>query len=376
MFPGLVDMHVHLREPGDEGSETVETGLKAAVSGGVTTVGVMPNTDPPMDSVVRVRRLMDSAAAAGLARVVPIPCVTRGRKGNEPVDFTGLSRIGVRAFSDDGDPVHDTALLLRSLDAVSEFEGVIIEHPEERSLSGGAVNQGQVSRRMGVKGIPPLAETVDVARCLELARASKGRLHLTHLSLPRSVELVRSDLFSDSGVTVDVTPHHLVLDETALDEHGTMAKMNPPLRTPGQRELLVKMVKEGMVDAVASDHAPHSRGRKELPMEAAAFGITGLETLLPLTLEVLCGSGMSPLEVLRLLITGPAGILGIEPPALRVGGSAECVLFDPLEEYTLMDRGTYSRSSNTPFMRRMLRGRVKAVWMNELIYRDGDLALT
>lgn len=376
LFPGLVDMHAHLREPGDEASETVETGLKAAVSGGVTTVGVMPNTNPPMDSVAMVRRLMDSAAAAGQARAVPIPCVTIGREGNEPVDFQGLSRMGVRAFSDDGDPVHDTALLLRSLEAVSEFEGVIIEHPEERSLSGGAVNQGQVSSRMGVKGIPPEAETVDVARCLELARASRGRLHLTHLSLPRSVELARSDLFGDSGVTVDVTPHHLVLDETAVYEHGTMAKMNPPLRTREQRELLVKMVKDGMVDAVASDHAPHSRGRKELPVEAAAFGIAGLETLLPLTMEVLCGSGMSPLEVLRLLITGPAGILGIEPPALRVGGSAECVLYDPLEEYTLSDRGTFSRSSNTPFMRRMLRGRVKAVWMNELIYRDGDLAFS
>jgi dihydroorotase len=371
LFPGLIDMHVHLREPGDESSETVATGLRAAVAGGVTTVGVMPNTDPPMDSVARVNRLLGTAASQVPVRVVPIPCVTIGRKGRETVDFRELARWGVRAFSDDGDPVHDSGLLLRSLDAVSEFDGVIIEHPEDRSLSGGAVNLGRMSERMGVEGIPATAETSDVARCLEVARASRGRLHLTHLSLPRSVELARSGLFRDAGVTLDVTPHHLALDEDALEEHGTMAKMNPPLRTPEQRERLVRMVREGMADAVASDHAPHSAARKDLPLEAAAFGISGLETLLPVTLEVLRGAGMTPLEVLRLLITGPAGILGLTPPDLGEGSAAECVLFDPMEEYTIEGTGTFSGSSNTPFLRRRLRGRVKAVWIGELVYRDG-----
>jgi dihydroorotase len=367
-------MHVHLRQPGNEESETVETGLKAAVSGGVTTVGVMPNTDPPMDSPEEVDRLLRNAASAPPVRVIPIPCVTLGRMGREPVDFAGLAEMGVTAFTDDGDPVRDSGILLQALDHVHRFGGVIVEHPEDKSLAGGSVNLGPVSRMQGVRGIPAPAETVDVARCLEVAGASDGRLHLTHLSLPRSVELVRDGLFRDAGVTLDVTPHHLALDETALLEHGTAAKMNPPLRTPEQREKLVEMVRLGMVDAVASDHAPHSAGAKDRPLEDAAFGISGLETLLPVTMEVLGKAGMEPLQILRLLITGPAGVLGISAPGLRDGCRADCVLFDPQQEYRLLDRGTFSLSRNTPFLGRVLRGSVKAVWIGELVYRDGEFA--
>lgn len=372
LFPGLVDMHVHLREPGGEDSETLETGLRAAVAGGVTTVGVMPNTRPPMDSVESAVRLMEAAGALGLARAVPVPCVTRGRLGKELLDLPSFSRRGIRAFSDDGDPVHDPAILLEALDIVAGFDGVIIQHPEEKGLSGGSVNRGKTSRALDVQGIPEAAETVDVARCMELARATRGHLHLTHLSLPRSVRLARSELFRPARVSIDVTPHHLALDETALLEHGAMAKMNPPLRTENQRSRLAQMVREGMIDAVASDHAPHSSAAKELPLARAAFGITGLETLLPLALEVLGGLGMPPLSILRLLTCGPAEALGVPRPSLVPGGPAECVLFDPEEEYTLAEAGTFSRSSNTPFLRRRLTGRVRSVWMRKLIYRDGE----
>ncbi len=365
-------MHVHLREPGGEESETVETGLRAAVAGGITTVGVMPNTRPPMDSVESAVRLMETAGGLGLARVVPVPCVTRGRLGKELLDLSSFADRGIRAFSDDGDPVHDPAILLEALNTVAEFGGVIIQHPEEKDLSGGAVNLGETSRGLNVPGIPEEAETVDVVRCLEIARASGGRLHLTHLSLPRSVQLARSDLFRPAGVSIDVTPHHLALDETALLEHGTMAKMNPPLRTGERRRRLAQMVRDGMVDAVASDHAPHSYAGKNLPLDRAAFGITGLETLLPITLEVLGELGMPPLDVLRLLTSGPAEVLGVPRPSLTPGRPAECVLFDPEEEYTLAEKGTFSRSSNTPFLERRLTGRVKAVWMGKLIYRDGE----
>ncbi|MCK4807262.1 MAG: amidohydrolase family protein, partial [Candidatus Aegiribacteria sp.] len=236
VFPGLVDMHVHLREPGGEDSETVETGLKAAIAGGITTVGVMPNTSPPMDTPESVLNLMQAAARCRLANVVPVPCVTRGRSGRESVSFLELHETGACAFTDDGDPVHDSGILLDALNTVYEFDGVIIEHPEVTELAGGSVNTGSVSRKLGVRGIPCAAETADVARCMEIASNSQGHLHLTHLSLPRSVELARAECFRSADVTIDVTPHHIALCEDALFKYGTLAKMNPPLRSSEQRK--------------------------------------------------------------------------------------------------------------------------------------------
>ena len=366
-------MHVHLREPGDEISETLKSGLMAALAGGVTAVGVMPNTDPPMDDPDSVRKLLAKADSLNLARVVPVPCVTMGREGRELTDMAALHRAGASVFTDDGSPVRDSCLLMEAFQATEEFGGVIMEHPEVMELSaGGCINRGAVSREMGVKGIPACSETADAARCLELANSARGRLHLTHLSLPRSVELARSGLFLEAGVTVDVTAHHLVLNETAVLEHGSLAKMNPPLRSSGERAGLAEMVRRGMVDAVVSDHAPHEAGRKSRSLEQDSFGITGLETLLPLTLEVLGTVGMTPLEILRLLTVGPARILGLKPPSLAGGEPADCVLFDPGAEYTLEGAGSFSGSCNSPFMKRKLRGRTEAVWIGDLRYRDGE----
>ncbi len=376
IFPGLVDMHVHLREPGGEESETVETGLKAAIAGGITTVGVMPNTSPPMDSPESVLNLRQAAARCGLANVVPVPCVTRGRSGREPVNFLELHETGVSAFTDDGDPVHDSGLLLDALDAVYGFDGVIIEHPEVTDLAGGSVNRGAVSMKLGVRGIPGAAETADVARCMEIASNSKGHLHLTHLSLPRSIELARAECFHSAHVTIDVTPHHIALCEDALMEHGTMAKMNPPLRSSRQRKNLAEMVKSGMVDAIASDHAPHALHKKEGSFEDAAFGIIGLETLLPITLEILIGLQMPVARILHLLTGGPARILGLPVPGLTAGRKADCVLFDPEAEYLFSEKGSFSKSVNTPFFEQKLKGRVEAVWMGRLVYRDGEFART
>ena len=371
LFPGLIDMHVHLREPGDEESETVETGLRAAVAGGITTVGVMPNTDPPMDDVRSVRRLKELAERADLARVIPVPSVTKGRAGKELVDFPALHDEGVSVFTDDGDPVRDPSLLLEAMKAAAEFDGVIMEHPETTELSGCSVNRGAISRKLELPGIPALAETLDVARCLEMAAGSGGRLHLTHLSLPRSIRLARADVFSAAHVTVDVTPHHIALNETALLEQGCLAKMNPPLRGEEQRRELAEMVHAGLVNAVASDHAPHCASKKAGSLTASSFGITGLETLLPVTLEVLQQLDMPVLDILRLLTAGPAGVLGVPEPSIREGSRADLVLFDPEEVYTLRGAGTFSGSANTPFMGRELRGRVRGVWKEKLIYRDG-----
>lgn len=376
VFPGLIDMHVHLREPGGEDSETVETGLKAAIAGGITTVGVMPNTVPPMDTPESIANLKESAERCGLADVIPVPCVTKGRSGREPVNYFELHEAGASAFSDDGDPVYDSGLLLEALDAVNEFDGVIIEHPEVKELAGGSVNSGPVSLKLDAEGIPSVAETADVARCMEIASNSRGHLHLTHLSLPRSIELAREECFNSANVTVDVTPHHIALNENALMEYGTLAKMNPPLRSFEQMRRLGEMVKDGMVDAIASDHAPHVTHMKDGSISEAAFGITGLETLLPVTLEVLTGLKMPVTRILYLLTCGPARVLGITAPGLTPGLKADCVLFDPEIEYRLSEKGSFSRSTNTPFHDRMLKGRVEAVWIGRLVYRDGEFVKT
>ena len=374
VFPGLVDMHVHLREPGGEDSETIVTGLKAAIAGGITTVGVMPNTSPPMDTPESVLSLMRAAERCGFANVVPVPCVSRGRSGREPVNFNDFHQIGVSAFTDDGDPVHNSGLLLDALNAVYEFDGVIIEHPEVTDLAGGPVSNGAVSRKLGLRGIPCAAETADVARCMEIASNSHGHIHLTHLSLPRSVALARAECFHSADVTIDVTPHHIALCENALIEHGTLAKMNPPLRSAQQRKSLAEMVKAGMVDAIASDHAPHAPYKKAGSIEDAAFGIVGLETLLPVTLEILRDLQMPVIRILHLLTCGPARILGIPAPALEIGSIADLILFDPEVEYRLSETGSFSKSVNTPFFERKLLGRVEAVWMGSVVYRDGEFA--
>jgi dihydroorotase len=365
-------MHVHLREPGNEVSETIESGLKAAVAGGITTVAVMPNTQPPMDTPGRVLNLLETASRIGLAAVVPVPCVTAGRTGKEPVRFKELFKTGASVFTDDGDPVFDSGILMNALNAVYEFNGVIMEHPEVLDFAGGSVNRGPISRKLDVKGIPSVSETADVARCMEIASNSKGHLHLTHLSLPRSIELVRAECFRTAEVTVDVTPHHIALCEDDLLEHGSMAKMNPPLRSRELREQLALMVKSGMVDAIASDHAPHESSRKEGPISDAAFGIAGLETMLPITLEILTGLEMPLLKILHLLTKGPAGILGLPVPSLSPGGRADFILFDPEAEYRLSCQGSYSRSVNSPFYNRKLKGKAEAVWIGRLVYRDGE----
>ncbi len=372
IFPGLVDMHVHLREPGGEDSETIESGLKAAIAGGITTVGVMPNTSPPMDTPESVRYLKQAAARCRLANVIPIPCVTKGRAGKEQVNFHELIESGASAFTDDGSPVHDSGLLLSALDSASEFNSVIIEHPEVIDLAGGSMNMGSVSRELGLTGIPCAAETADVARCMEIASNSQGHLHLTHLSLPRSVALARADCFRSADVTIDVTPHHIALSEEALIEHGSQAKMNPPLRSAEQRKNLAEMVKSGLVDAIASDHAPHAQHKKEGSITDAAFGIIGLETLLPVSLEILSGLQMPIIRILHLLTVGPARVLGLPVPGLAEGRKADCVLFDPAAEYRLSETGSFSKSVNTPFFNRKLKGRIKAVWMGRLVYRDGE----
>lgn len=373
LFPGLTDMHVHLREPGNEESETIETGLRAAIAGGVTTVGVMPNTLPSLDSPESMNLLLEKSKVLGLADVIPVPCVTRGRQGRESVDYRLLHTCGANSFTDDGSPIYDDRIFAEALEQTSLFSGLIIEHSEITSSTQGAVNAGDIALKLNVEGIPESTEFEDVRRCIELLRVTSGRLHLTHLSSPESIRLVVAAKDDGLNITCDVTPHHLALDENALLSYGANAKMNPPLRSSRSRRELVELVLSGCVDAVASDHAPHADYLKAKPLDNAAFGITGLETLLPVTLDILhYKGGMSVLEVHALLSSSPNSILKAPVKALSTGSNADVVLFDPDLEYTIQNVGTFSKSGNTPFRTVHLKGRVTAVWKKSLIYRDGE----
>jgi dihydroorotase len=300
--------------------------------------------------------------------------VTLGRSGKECTDLETFASLGITAFSDDGSPVESDTALFDALCRLSPFGGVVIEHPEVTSLArGGAVNKGIASAVTGAGGIPESAEFEDVKRCLGvLERAEPGaRLHFTHLSSPESVRLAAASVSHGLNVTCDVTPHHLSLDENDLIEMGPVAKMNPPLRSAESRAALVELVRRGKVNAVASDHAPHPDRSKSLSLQDSAFGITGLETLLPVTVDTLVnGAGMPPLDVIRMLTTAPAGILGIPEPVISAGRPLDMVLFDPDSVWRYSK--TFSLSSNSPFLGRTLRGRVLRVWVNNEVYREGD----
>ncbi len=374
LLPGLVDMHVHLRTPGCEDAETLETGLRAAVAGGVTRVGMMPNTTPALDTLDLALSVKEKGELFGLARIEPIPCVTRGRAGEICTDLEDFAGSGITCFSDDGSPVESDKALLDAFNRVASFNGVVIEHPEVTAMAaGGAVNLGRASTETGVQGIPESAEHLDVKRCIDILRDSRSgaRLHLTHLSSPESIRQVHEAVLAGLKVTCDVTPHHLALNEEAVIALGPVAKMNPPLRSEESRKEIVHMVREGMVTAVASDHAPHTSTRKELPLSTAAFGIIGLETLLPVTLGILGGeAGMHPLDIIRLLTTAPASVLNTAPPDIAAGKPLNMILFDPELQWTYTR--TFSSSSNSPFFGERLKGRVVRVWFGRELYREGE----
>lgn len=358
VMPGLVDLHTHLRTPGGSEAETLESGLRAALAGGVTTVGMMPNTDPPIDSPGLAEDLMKAADALELAKAIPVPCVTVRGRGGALTDLEAFASIGLSAFSDDGMPVVPDHTLRRAFERVAAFNGVIIEHPEDLALSrGGSVNLGPVSEALGLQGIPEEAESSDASRCIHLLEGTGARLHLTHLSCPGSVRIACSATDRGLAVTCDTTPHHLALNHHLVPALGANAKMNPPLRSEESRREMVRLCALGRVGVIASDHAPHTAGSKSGPLSRAAFGVTGLETLLPVTMDLLVNQGgMNPLSVVEMLTTAPAAILGTDPPDLARKDSGSLVLFDPILEWEF--RQGFSLSSNSPFIGTRLRGRV------------------
>lgn len=352
IVPGFVDLHVHLREPGYTEKETILSGTAAAVAGGITSLACMPNTSPAIDRVEVVEQIQKKAAAAGLARVYPIGALTLGRLGKQAVDFRMLYSAGVRAFSDDGSPVEDSGLLYRIFQELSRYDdAIVISHSEDRSLSkGGVMHEGRFSRLLNQPGIPEVAESVAVARDILLARATGVRLHLAHISTAASCEWVAWAKGKGLPVTAEVTPHHLLLNDAAVEQCGAPAKVNPPLRPEEDRIALGRALAAGIIDIIATDHAPHQDWEKRLPLEDAPFGITGLETAVPLLLNESMKKGLPSLDrLVEAFSCCPARLLGLKTGTLKPGAPADLTVIDPGGVSKVDPRRFYSKAKHSPY---------------------------
>ncbi len=360
--PGFIDIHVHLREPGGELSETIESGLRSAVAGGFTAVCPMPNTRPVIDSPDLVRATIQKAANLGLARVFPIAAVSLASEGEALVDMAALAAAGAVAFSDDGRPVKTAGLMRQAMEAAKALAVPIIDHCEEPSLSaGGVINEGPVSEKLKVRGVPGSSEDVCVSRDLILAETTGAHLHVAHVSTARAVEMVRVGKRRGIRTTCEVTPHHFTLTDEAVTRFGTNAKMSPPLRSARDVEAVIAGIAEGAVDCIATDHAPHAPELKSKPLPEAPNGIIGFETALPLALMQLVHSGrISLAHLIVLMSTNPARIINQPLGRLHVGAAADITIFDPNLEWTYHAAEGRSKSRNSPFDGWKLKGAATA----------------
>lgn len=363
ILPGLADIHVHLREPGQEYKETIASGTRAAAHGGFTAVACMPNTKPVCDSGSRVRFIVERAAAEGVVRVYPIGAITAGQAGEQLAEIGDMVAEGAVAFSDDGHGVQSAGMTRVAMDYIKGFNAPLIAHCEDESLAGdGVVNEGVVSTRMGLPGIPAAAEETMVARDIALAELTGCRLHLAHLSTARSLELVREAKARGLAVTCEVTPHHLFLDEDDLVSYDTNLKMNPPLRTTADREALVEGLLDGTVDCIATDHAPHAVHEKELEFELAPNGTTGLETALSLVNTHLIATGVLDwAAVTRLMCHNPRAAANLPEMRLEAGFPADITIVDPEARVEVSAEWFVSRSRNSAFLGHSLLGRASDV---------------
>jgi len=356
VVPGLIDMHVHLREPGEEYKEDIASGTRAAAAGGFTAVACMPNTSPVNDTAAVTAMILARAREAS-ARVYPVAAISKGSAGESLAEFGDLREAGAVAVSDDGLPVRNSQLMRRALEYAADFGLMVISHSEEPSLSGGAMNEGETSTRLGLKGIPAIAESIMVYREIALAEYTGKPVHIAHVSTAMSTELIRSAKERGVPVTAETTPHYFTLTEAAVEGYDTNAKMNPPLRTEMDRQAIMAGLADGTFDAIATDHAPHSILEKEVEFDLAANGIIGLETSLPLSLELVRKGLINEQRLVELLSVNPARILGVTGGSLAVGRPADITIIDPDVEYTFLRDQIVSKSKNSPFIGRKLQGR-------------------
>jgi dihydroorotase len=395
--PGFIDLHCHLREPGFEDKETIATGTKAAAIGGFTTVCCMANTNPPLDNRDTLDYVKQKADREGFVNVLPIGCITKERAGAEICGMAELADAGVVAFSDDGDPVSNSLVMRRAMDYGRNLGLPIIDHCEDKILaSGGVINEGRIAKRLGLKGSPAAAEEIMVARDIALAKLTGAKVHIAHVSTCESVELIRHAKEKGISITTEVTPHHLTLTEGRIigrewdknsnvivsranqSQYDTNAKVNPPLRTEKDIECLVEGLKDGVIDAIVTDHAPHTLADKECELSLAAFGISGFETAFGCLMSLVHEKKINLATLISKLTYGPAGIISKngELGTLEVGAPANITIFDPNQEWIVDSQKFASKGKNTPFDGYKFKGKVMATIVNgRPVYLDDSFAI-
>ncbi|MDT7781287.1 MAG: dihydroorotase [Acidobacteriota bacterium] len=371
--PGFIDLHTHLREPGQEYKESIASGAEAAVAGGYTSVCAMPNTDPVNDNPAVTSFIVEQSHAVGLANVFPVGAITKGSKGEELAEMGEMKRAGIVAVTDDGRPVPSPGLMRRAMEYARGFDLTVMDHCDDASLAaGGVMHEGEWSLRLGLRGRPALAEESDAMRDCALAELTGARVHLAHVSTRGAIEAVRRAKQRGAEVTCEVTPHHFALTDAACEGFDTNMKMNPPLRSQEHVEAILEAIADGTIDAIATDHAPHHADDKELEFDRAAFGITGLETSVGLALERLVHGGRVGLErLVELFSTNPARIFRLEGRGtLRPGAWGDVTILDPELRWTFDASRSKSKSRNTPFDGWTLRGAaVATIVAGRVVYR-------
>ncbi len=370
--PGFMDMHVHFREPGFEYKETIETGCDSAAAGGFTTVAMMPNTDPVNDNRSVTELMISRARAHGKIQALPIGAITRGLKGETLSDMGDLKEAGVIAFSDDGRPVMNNQVMRHALEYSRMFDLPLIQHSEILDLTkGGCMNESRVSTELGLKGMPTEAEDIMVYRDIALLEKTGGRLHVAHISSGESVELVRRAKAQGLPVTCEVAPHHFTLTDESVRGYDTNTKMSPPLRTQRDIDAIKAGLKDGTIDIIATDHAPHDLVDKQADYHSACFGIVGLETALPLSLRLVDENILTLPQLVAKLTSRPAEIFKLDQGALGAGKQADVVVFDPHHEYRVEASRFKSKSKNSPFDGWQVRGQVRhTIFNGKVIYSN------
>ncbi len=373
--PGLIDMHVHLREPGQEWKEDIESGSRAAVAGGVTRMCCMPNTQPRLDHAGVILQVIERARQVGLCDVHPIAAVSRNLEGRELTEMRELARAGAVAFSDDGMPIWHAGVMRKALEYASSFGFLVIQHAEELELTrGGSVNEGWVSTQLGVSGMPAEGEDSMIARDIMLARRADARYHVAHISTRGAVDLVRKARAEGLKVSAEAAPHHFALTEEEVLNFNADAKMSPPLRTEEDREAVIEGLRDGTIEVIATDHAPHHEDDKRCGLSCAAFGIVGLETMLPVSLELVRNNVLTMSELIAKMTINPARLLGLDAGTLDVGATADVCIFDAGECWVLDRNRLFSKSKNTPWHGRELTGRVThTIRQGRIVYSQGAI---
>ncbi len=372
VVPGLIDIHVHLREPGFEHKETIRTGTLSAAAGGFTSIACMPNTDPINDNASVTDYILLKARTEGIVNVLPIGAITKSEEGNQLAEIGEMYKAGCVAISDDGMPVTNSNLMRRAMEYVKAFNLPVFVHAEDTYLSDdGVMNEGKTSTMLGLKGIPNASEEVMIARDILLSELTGTDLHICHVSTEGSVRVIREAKKRGVKVTAEATPHHFLLTDEEVYNYNTNAKMNPPLRTSKDVKAIIKGLKDGTLDVIATDHAPHSEDEKNVEFDNAPFGIVGLETALPLSLKLVEDKILTISQVIEKLTINPANIVNSDKGTLKKNKVADITIYDPKEEYLIDKNNFYSKGKNTPFQDWKVRGKVKyTIVSGKIVYKN------